>query len=93
MHKNKDNPTIDFPSQPAPVKEVPVDVIINALKCIDAAAARGAYQGGELSSVGKIRDTLYTVVEVEIDQLVEAQKKEKAAAEEVQPEPAVSIDD
>lgn len=37
-------------------------VVINALKCIDAAAQRGAFQGGELSAVGNIRDNLYTKV-------------------------------
>jgi hypothetical protein len=38
---------------------VNVALLINALKCIDAAAQRGAYQGGELSQVGGVRDALY----------------------------------
>ncbi len=33
-------------------------LIAQALKCIDLAAERGAFKGGELSPVGSIRDTL-----------------------------------
>lgn len=53
------------------------DLVINTIKCIDAAATRGAYQGGELSTVGSIRDNLYTLVSSEI-------KEAEKAAEEKQ---------
>jgi hypothetical protein len=43
------------------------DLVINALKCIDAAANRGAYQGGELSTVGQVRDSLYILVSSEVE--------------------------
>ncbi len=32
--------------------------IANALQCIDIAAQRGAYQGRELSDIGRVRDKL-----------------------------------
>jgi len=32
--------------------------IANALQCIDIAAQRGAYQGRELSDIGRVRDRL-----------------------------------
>jgi len=93
----EENKTVQFPTKEAPAaevptadikmptKEVPVDVLINALKCIDAAAARGAYQGGEMSSVGSIRDTLYAIVEAEINAIVEQQKTEKSEDESAEP--------
>jgi hypothetical protein len=50
-------------------------LVINALKCIDAAANRGAYHGGELSSVGGVRDQLYSMVSTIVEEL---SKQEKA---------------
>jgi hypothetical protein len=79
--------TVEFPTQEEPtVETVATDVrevtttsalIINALKCIDAAAGRGSYQGGELSTVGAVRDGLYSLVSEEVEALV---KQEQAAA-------------
>lgn len=83
---------IPFPTQEAQAQEGTVELndlnantlsvspalIINALKCIDAGANRGAYQGGELSSVGSVRDQLYTLVAPIVEEMA---KKEKAKAE------------
>ena len=46
------------------------DLVINALKCIDAAASRGAYRGGELSTVGTVRDSLYVLVADEVETMM-----------------------
>lgn len=54
--------------------------LINALKCIDTAAQRGAFYGGELSSVGGVRDALYAKVEPMLKEL-EKQKKAQEEAE------------
>jgi hypothetical protein len=53
-------------------------LVINAIKCIDAAANRGAFHGGELSTVGGVRDQLYVLVKDEVEEMV---AKEKATAE------------
>lgn len=55
--------------------------IINALKCIDTAAQRGAFMGGELSSVGGVRDALYAQVEPVLKKL-EEENKAKTETEE-----------
>jgi len=54
-------------------------LIINALKCIDAAAQRGTYQGGELSAVGGVRDALYSKVSTIVEALDKQAKAEAAA--------------
>lgn len=54
-------------------------LVINALKCIDAGANRGAYQGGELSSVGGVRDQLYAMVAPIVEEMSK-QAKEKLEA-------------
>ena len=79
--------TVKFPNEGEPtvettatdIREVTTTsaLIINALKCIDAAAGRGSYQGGELSTVGAVRDGLYSLVSEEVEALV---KQEQAAA-------------
>ena len=38
--------------------ELQLPDIANALQCIDIAAQRGAYQGRELSDIGRVRDKL-----------------------------------
>lgn len=58
-----------------PVEITPA-LIINALKCIDTASTRGAFQGGELSSVGSVRDGLYNLVADVVKELEKASKKE-----------------
>jgi hypothetical protein len=47
----------------------------NALRIIDFAAERGAFKGGELSSVGSVRDKIATFLESVLP-------KEEPAAEE-----------
>lgn len=76
--------TIEFPSVETDMVKVQKHLIINALKCIDAAAQRGAYQGGEMSAVGGVRDALYSLVEKEVEELVRRAKADaeaKASAE------------
>lgn len=47
--------------------EIPPQVTLvdlqNAVQIIDAAAERGAFKGGELSSVGNVRDRIASFVE------------------------------
>ena len=78
MEEQNNNNVVDFSSlQPEAKTEAPaIDLqkineetlavspalIINALKCIDAGAQRGAFSGGELSAVGNVRDHLYMKV-------------------------------
>lgn len=69
---------IEFPNSQLENLSVHPSLIINALKCIDAAAGRGAYQGGELSVVGGVRDSLYAHVSDIVEALA---KQEKAKAE------------
>lgn len=57
------------------------DLIVNALKCIDAAANRGAYQGGELSTVGSVRDSLYVLVSADVEAAVEQLEADKSEGE------------
>jgi hypothetical protein len=52
-------------------------LVINAIKVIDAAAERGAFKGGELSTVGQVRDMLYMTVSDEIKGLVPEDGEEK----------------
>lgn len=84
--------TIPFPGGPPATTPTPDDLnvpsisispslIINALKCIDAAASRGAYQGGELSAVGGIRDNLYGLIKPIAERLKKEQDEAAAKAE------------
>ena len=79
---NKKNEIVQFPSN---AKEEMVSlsptVVINALKCIDTSAQRGAFYGGELTAVGGVRDALYASVEPILKELEKQQKAEEAANE------------
>lgn len=80
--KDEKNNLIPFPAQPReeqsvnppqlqiapPVETLPVPLIIDAIKCIDVAAQRGAYQGGELSTIGCVRDALYNAISQYVEQ-------------------------
>lgn len=50
------------------------ELLINALKCIDAAATRGSYRGGELSTVGSVRDALYVLVADEVEAMMSSKE-------------------
>lgn len=50
--------------------QIDIQILQNALACIDAAISRGAYKGNEISSVGAVRDSL----ESKINFFVEQQK-------------------
>lgn len=54
-------------------RSIPIHLIINGIKCIDAAAKRGAYHGGEMSTIGYIRDNLYQSVADVIEKAEEEQ--------------------
>lgn len=43
--------------------QVPVTVLENCTKVIDAAAQRGAFHGYELSTVGNVRDLIQSLIE------------------------------
>jgi hypothetical protein len=43
--------------------ETPIVVLQNCIKCIDAAAQRGAFQGNELSTVGGVRDIIQGLID------------------------------
>jgi hypothetical protein len=92
MPKDNAPNSIEFPTNEVPSKEVPTDLIINALKCVDAAAARGAFQGGELTSVGQVRDGLYILVESELKELVAIQKAKADEMKTIEAQPAASTD-
>lgn len=74
-------PKVDA-NQPA-LRAIPEDLIINALKCIDAACKRGAFHGGEMSTVGHVRDNLYASVADVIDAMM-AEQQAQADAPEVE---------
>lgn len=52
--------------------QIDIQILQNALACIDAAISRGAYKGNEISSVGAVRDDL----ESKINYFIEQQKLE-----------------
>jgi hypothetical protein len=68
MNDEKEN--ITEPDENPPQVVVGKDLLINALKCIDAASTRGAYRGGELSTVGSVRDALYVLVADEVEKMM-----------------------
>ena len=45
-----------------PSIQINPQIIVNAIKCIDASATRGAFQGGEMTTVGQTRDALYSTI-------------------------------
>lgn len=74
MTKEKHNNNyVDSPSGSSDVV-VGKELLINALKCVDAAAARGSYRGGELSMVGSVRDALYVLVADEVEAMMSSKE-------------------
>jgi len=87
---DKNKKTVKFPTaagapEAVATRTVPQDLIINALKCIDAAAKRGAYHGGELSSVGHVRDGLYDTVSDVIEEIIAAEQAAMAPGNDAAP--------
>jgi hypothetical protein len=76
MSEQVDSNQVFLPDDVQEDATVKVALLINALKCIDAAAQRGAYQGGELSQVGHVRDTLYAHSKDVIEAIEKSQQEQ-----------------
>lgn len=74
------------------VDSINVQDIAAAVRVIDVATSRGAWQGAELSSVGLLRDKFAGFVEAANAQ-IEAARAEQADTDAEQPQPDVNESD
>ena len=76
---------IQFNAQEQEKIEIEPAHLINALKCIDTAAQRGAFYGGEMSPVGRVRDAIFAKVSPILEQLEKERKAKEESAGTTQP--------
>lgn len=90
---DKQGKLVQFPADMENAIPVEPALLINALKCIDSAAQRGAFYGGELTAVGRVRDGIFAKVEPILKQMEKMQKAQEAAEEKANTEVATEASD
>lgn len=73
--KTTQKPQLDI----EPTITIQKSLVADCIKIIDASAQRGSFQGGELSSVGGVRDKLFALIEPDV---LAAQKKKEEDAQD-----------